>query len=204
MKSKLPLKVFYCDAETTGLDKKIHEAVQFGCIVEVDGQVVDELEIKLRPSKLKSISPEALRVQKRSLQDLLNFPPRKDSYAKLLAFLNKHVNTRVVGDKFFWTGQNPEFDRGFMEELFREFNNATFQSYFDRRSADLIALALAMRQKGLFNPRSFGLEAMAEELGITYDAHDAMNDIRVTRQIWTTFLGWINGPHRFPKQLTLI
>lgn len=204
--SKESLKVFYCDAETTGLDPKIHEIVQLACIVEINNQVVEEFEIKMRPSplKMKSISPEALKVQGRTVAELLKFPARAVGYKAFMEMLDRYTDKNRPNDKFTWVGQCPEFDRGFTREFMREFNNSMFDAYFDRRSADLVALSLAMKQKGLINPRNLKLETIAEVMNIAYNAHDALEDIRTTRQIWQEYLNWIEGPRRFGKQLSLI
>ncbi len=207
--SKHPTKVFYCDVETTGLDPKIHEIVQMGCIVEVNGEVVDELEFKMRPMphKIKSITPEALRVQKRSLQQVLAFPQRALGYKAFIALLNKHIDKTLPQDKFIWIGQCPDFDAGFVREFMREFNNSMFDAYFDRRLVDLVALSMAMKMKGLLDVRSLKQEVVAEALGIEFGnegAHDAMADIRVTRRILQEYLSWIEGPRRFGKQLELV
>lgn len=201
MKPNQAFKSFYCDTETTGLDADVNELVQFACIVEVDNEIIEELEFKVRPHKLKAIEPKALAAQGKTLEELLAYPPRQEGWAQLAELLDRHD---ISTGKLIWTGQNPMFDRRFTSAFAKEHNCYTFEGHFDWRCLDLIQLAMVMRQRGFFKPKSFKQTDMAAELGIEYRAHDALEDVRVMRQIMHTFMGWIQGPSRFGKQLDLI
>lgn len=44
-------KVLWLDLETTGIDPDRHGIIQFAALVEINGELVDALEIKMQPHK---------------------------------------------------------------------------------------------------------------------------------------------------------
>lgn len=199
------LKVIYVDCETTGLDPAKTELVQLAGIIEINGEVVEEFDLRCRPEKIKNIEAKALACNGLTVAGMRTFPTRLTCYTEFIATLDQYIDRYNKDDKFMWIGQNPNFDVGFVKALFNEFDNKYFGAYFDRRTSDLITLALAMRQRKLFSPINFKLTSMAAALNIEYDAHDALADIRTTREIWKIFLGWINLQQSKPaKQINLL
>ena len=67
-------KVIYFDTETTGLDPVKNDIIQLACIIEIDNQVVDEFEFKIKPFDFQNISQEALDVHGYTLEMLREFP----------------------------------------------------------------------------------------------------------------------------------
>ena len=68
------MKLFYADTETTGLDPKVHEVFQFSFIIEIDGKVVEEADIEMRPDRPDEASPEALKVTNKTIKELKAYP----------------------------------------------------------------------------------------------------------------------------------
>ncbi|MDE2292827.1 MAG: 3'-5' exonuclease [Elusimicrobia bacterium] len=190
------MKLFFADTETTGLDPVRNEAFQLAFIIEVDGKVVCEKNIKLRPVRPETADAKALEVTQKTLKELAGYPPRADGFKELTETLAQYVDRYDKNDKLTWVGQNPEFDVRFVRQLFKEHGDNYFGSWFDSRPADLISLAVASRVKGLINPENFKLGTLAAQFGIKFDAHDALEDVRVTREVWarlSAFLQPVKG-----------
>ena len=201
---KPDVKLFWMDAETTGLDPLKQEMTQVAAIMEVNGAVVDELNVFMRPSRPICIQDQALQVQGKTRQQVMAYPLRKIGFGKLTAFLDKWCNKLDADDKLLWSGQNPEFDISFAREEFKVHGNGFFKAYFGYHKLDLITVAVMMRHLGLFAPKNFKLTTMAETLGIEYNAHDALADIKTTRQIWCIFLDKLKSQGGPRKQLSFL
>ncbi|MBI3299105.1 MAG: 3'-5' exonuclease [Elusimicrobia bacterium] len=188
------MKLFYADTETTGLDYKTHEAFQLAFIIEIDGKVVCEKNIKLRPVRPQNADAKALEVTKKTLPELAAYPPRAAGFKEFIDTLAQHVDRFDKLDKFVWVGQNPEFDVRFVRAFFEEHGDKYYGSWFDSRPADLISLAVACKMKGLIKPENFKLATLADQFGIKFDAHDALADVRATREVWGKLSAFISAP----------
>lgn len=197
------MKLFYADTETTGLDPLRNEAFQLAFIIEVNGKVVCEKNIKMRPARPENADAKALEVTKKTLAELAQYPLRQQAFRELTETLSKFVDKYDKTDKLVWIGQNPEFDVRFVRALFKEHNDNYFGSWFDSRPADLISLAVAAKMKGLINPENFKLGTLAEQFGIKFDAHDALADVRVTREVWMRLSAYLQPPAPKPVQAEL-
>lgn len=197
------MKLFYADTETTGLDPMRNEAFQLAFIIEVDGKIVCEKNIKMRPARPEMADAKALEVTKKTLAELATYPLRAQAFRELTETLAKYVDKYDKADKFVWIGQNPEFDVRFVRAFFKEHNDNYFGSWFDNRPADLISLAVAAKVKGLIKPENFKLATLAAEFGIQFDAHDALADVRVTREVWMRLSAYLQPPAPKPTQAEL-
>jgi DNA polymerase-3 subunit epsilon len=197
------MKLFFADTETTGLDPKIHEVFQFSFIVEVGGKVVEEADLKMRPSRPEAASPEALKVTNKTLKELATYPTRAETYKQMIEILARHVDRYNKEDKFLWVGQNPSFDIPFMRAYFRECGDKFFGSWFDPRPADLISLGVALKARGLIDPANFKLGTLCELFQVPLKAHDALEDVRATRTVFQKMLEFIPEPKKGPSQLSL-
>jgi len=178
------MKLFYADTETTGLDPINNEMFQLAFLLEIDGNVVEEVNITFRPERWDTVSQEALDITGKTKEELRSYPPKAEGYKKLIAILGKYVDRFDKTDKMIWIGQNPDFDVRFVRTFFKEMNDKFFGSWWDPRPADLISLAVASKTRGVFDPPNFKLGTLAAEFGIEFDAHDAMADVHATRQVW--------------------
>ena len=197
------MKLFFADTETTGLDPLRNEAFQLAFIIEIDGKVVCEKNIKMRPAHPENADAKALEVTKKTLAELATYPARADAFKEFSQTLAKFVDKYDKTDKFVWIGQNPEFDVRFVRALFKEHNDNYFGSWFDSRPADTITLAVAAKVKGLIKPENFKLATLAAEFGIQFDAHDALADVRATRQVWQRLSAFLQPPAPKPVQAEL-
>jgi len=198
------MKLFFADTETTGLDPNIHEVFQFSFIIEVDGHIVEEADIKMRPDRPEEASPEALKVTNKTIKELKTYPDRGEAFKKLIDILGRHVDRYDRADKFLWVGQNPSFDIPFVRAHFRERGDKFFGAWWDNRPADLISLAVALKMRGLISPENFKLGTLCETFGVSLKAHDALEDVRATRTVFRKMLDFLpEAPAKGPGQLSL-
>ncbi|MFH2204565.1 MAG: 3'-5' exonuclease [Elusimicrobiota bacterium] len=196
------MKLFFADTETTGLDPRIHEVFQFSFIIEIDGEVVEEADIKMRPERPDEASPEALKVTNKTIKELLTYPERGAAFKKLTGILGRHVDRFDRADKLLWVGQNPSFDMPFVRAFFREQGDKFFGAWWDNRPADLISLGVAMKMRGRIDPENFKLGTLCEAFGVPLKAHDALEDVRATRAVFHKMLDFIPEAGKGSSQLT--
>lgn len=182
------MKLLFLDTETTGLNPKLSGIVQIAGIVEIDGVIKEEFDIKCRPFKGDLISPKALEVQGRTMDQIREFQTPDLAYDQLKSILSKYVKPFDKADKFYMIGQNTKFDYDFLDEFFKKNNDSYIYSFIAYHLIDLIALTTTAIVSGKFNLPNMKLETVAKHFGIPLDAHNALNDIRATREIFHRYV----------------
>lgn len=181
------MKKIWIDTETTGLDPQAHDICQLAGIIEVDGKELREFDYKIRPLNFDSISEDALAVNGLTIEQLKAFPDAKDVLVEFIALLSGYVDSYDKQDKFTMYGYNVRFDADMLRAWMQKCGYKYFGSYFWWPAVDVAQNAhVKLMQAGqrLTMP-NFKLATVAETLGITPDGalHDAMTDIRLTREI---------------------
>ena len=176
------MKILFFDVETTGLDAKKQDIIQIAGIVEIDGEVKEEFNFTCQPFSYENISKEALEVHGMDIEQLKTFQTPQEMYKKLTKIFDKYINRYNKLDKFIPAGQNVNFDIGFLIEFFKKNGNPYCMAYIDYHKLDLMALTMALHLNGKEQFENFRLETVANKWGIEFSAHDAMSDIRATRQ----------------------
>lgn len=184
-------KILFIDTETTGLFPDVNGVHQAAGILLVNGQVVDEFNLKFDTLPTEIVEDEALAVSGLTLADIR---ARKvsswDAYKDFDKRITKHVNKFDKGDKAIIAGYNCNFDAQFLCEWYRKHGNKYFFGLFHGGAyldgLNLALLAELKAGKRLFFPdRKLG--TVAKSLGIELEgAHDALADIRATRQVIKT------------------
>lgn len=187
------MKAFYFDVETTGLDKTKAGLTQLAAIVVIDGVEVDSISLDINPASYNrevEISPEALAVTNKSLEDLANYPLSADQFRVFINFLDKHINKFDKTDKFVPIGYNSQFDMGFMQEWFIDNGHAYFGSYFQYKDVDVFALVKHLAFLGHINSTNHKLGTICDIYGVDLgdNAHDAIADIRATRNLYQVLI----------------
>ena len=180
-------KICYMDLETTGLDPIKNGIHQIGMIAEIDGEVVDVREFKVRPMKRDTVEISALAVSGINVEDLDKYPTVQEIKPDLERWLGRFVNKFKREDKFTLAGYNIRtFDIPFLREWFTKQNDHYFGSWFNNQPIDVLALAYWLRHLEIIpeleNYKLVTLCKFAEiELGDA--AHDAIADIEATREL---------------------
>lgn len=187
----MSVKICYIDTETTGLDAKRCGIIHLAAIMDIDGQEVDSFETRIRPANGLEISDEALAVSGTAREDLETFPSEDLALHTFRFWLGMHVDKFAKTDKAFFAGYNSPFDIEFVRALFERNCDKYFGSWFWSGSIDVMGAALWTLREERHKLPNFKLGTVAEHvLGsrvaeLTADAglHNAMTDIRITREL---------------------
>lgn len=185
----MPHKAFYFDVETTGLDNSTAGLTQMAAIVVIDGEEVDSINLDINPytySREVQVSPKALNVTGKTEEMLRDYPQSAVSFHKLVTFLDKYINRYDKTDKFIPVGYNSQFDMGFLQAWFKDNGHMFFGSYFQYKDVDVFALVKHLAFLGAINSDNHKLGTMCDKFGVSLgeDAHDALADIRATRELY--------------------
>ena len=186
------IKIFF-DAETTGTNPKQHSIVQLSGLIEIDDKVVDSFDYDVRPHPKAKIEAEALRINNKTEEQILGFPPMEDVQRAFVKKLGEYINKFDSKDKAYLVGfNNRQFDDIFLRMFFELCGDKFFGSWFWQDSLDVLVLAsqyLLDRRTGM---SSFKLKRVAKELGIVVDEkklHDSVYDVELTREIYRITTG---------------
>jgi DNA polymerase III subunit epsilon len=98
--------------------------------------------------------------------------------------LGKYVNKYDKQDKFVLGGYNVGFDMDMMRVSFEKAGDNYFGSWFFWPVIDVrVMVAEQILEIGLRLP-NYKLETVCEYFNIPIDAHNALSDIRATRQLY--------------------
>lgn len=182
------MKLLFIDTETTGLDPIQNAVIQIAGIVEIDGVVKEEFNLLARPFPGELYSNEALNVTGRSIEEIKGFPYPADTFRTLMGIFEKYINRYDKRDKFHMVGQNPKFDYDFLARWFVKNGNRYFYAYVQYHLIDLIVASTLFKLAGLINVPDAKLGTMSKHFGIAHDAHDALGDIKVTRELFYKYI----------------
>ena len=192
MISKHPLKILWLDVETTGLNAKENDIVQIAGILDIDTIPATEFNYHVQPRNWENISDEALKINGLTKDELRTYEPPEIVHRRITDKLNKYIDRYDRSDKAFIGGQNPSFDRDFLKEFFIKNGDLYFGSWFDYHVIDLCALSLVFHIKDivdLTDPNTGRINVRLGNVARAFDLeqkepHDALDDIRLTRQIF--------------------
>lgn len=182
------MKLLYLDTETTGLDPAKNAVVQIAGIIEIDGEVKEEFNLKPKPFYGQLLDPEALKINGITKDGLEELEPPEAIYEQIKGILDKYVDKYDRSDKLYLVGQNIKFDHSFLLAFFKNNNDYYLGSYLHYHQIDLIAVTTIFRLAGKIELENLKLETVMEALGLPKQTHDALDDIKATRRIFSTYL----------------
>lgn len=188
------MKVFYFDVETSGLDPVRNDILTLSGLIEIDGEIVDTIDLKMQPFDYNSISKEALEVNGLKLEEIKTFDEPLIAKKKLEKFFCKYVNrfkkNKTSEDKLIPAGYNVLFDIRFLEEFWKKCGDSYFGAFIDYHKLDIAAIVLYVKYKGLLQFHGYKLTQIAEALNCVFkgEAHTAQADILMTRDIGNKLL----------------
>lgn len=189
-------KIFWFDTETTGLNSYSHAMIQIAYLIDIDGKVVADGVLKVKPFKGDLVSKEALDLLGLKMEDLLNYPDPEEAYRAIVGILSAHVDKFDRTDYFIPGGFNVGFDIDFLSRFFEKNNDKYLGSFIDRRRAlDPRALLSFFDYSGKIRLQNYKLKTVADHFGIAIDNHDPASDVAATRNIFYSIL------HLFAKGL---
>lgn len=180
-------KLIFIDVETSGLIYHVNGIIELAYIIEVDGEVKRRGSYKINPATYMPkvrLDSKALEVNGYTEEQIAEFSNAKEAMKDFIAILNKYVDRWDKDDVFEFVGFNSRFDMDFVNELFKrtEYN---FYQYISYRDLDVFALAKLLKFVGKFDSgKRMTLESCCKAIDLGYDAHSAVTDIEVTRDLF--------------------
>jgi len=183
-------KLMWIDCETTGVHANEHAIIQLAYIVEINGDVKEEGNLLIQPFNeggvIDKIASKALEVNGRTREEIFLDPflkPR-EAYQKFVTMMAQYVYKFDKSDKLYTGGYNVSFDMNFLSEFFFKNGDKYFGSWFNGRKLDpLYKLSEMDYDNGISLP-NYKLKTVCDYFEIKIEAHDALSDIRATRELW--------------------
>lgn len=185
-------KIFYFDVETTGLDPRRNDIIQLAYIVEINGEVKEEGEFKLQPMNYDTIEKGALEVNKTTIEQLKTYLQPWLGHVQIVKLLDKYIDKYKKQDKFLPAGYKVKFDMDMFRAFFFKNNHKYFGSYFGYHMLDPVPFLMFLEYKGLIKLDSYKLVDVCKYFGIEIQAHDALSDIRATRELIHKLMEYLN------------
>lgn len=181
------MKYLFCDVETTGTDYNKHGIIQIAGLIDIDGMIVEEFDIRVKPFKGQMISKESMKINGVSIDDLNKFLEPTEGYSKFVEILGHHVSKFDKKDKYFFVGYNSSFDDNFLRTFFKNCGDDYYGSFIWWPTIDIapFVMELLKEQRHLFP--DFKLGTVAKALSIPVDEsrlHEAKYDTLLTREIY--------------------
>ena len=194
------MKILWLDTETTGLDKWKHDVIQIAGLVEKDGVIINEFEFKCQPHSWADIQESAIKTHGYSEEILATFPKPAKVWNQFCRILDEHINKYDKTDKFIMAGYNVGFDFDMMYAWWKKCDQEFFGSYFEYKTKfDILPLIMLFDQKYNWCLSNHKLETACTFLNIKFNAHDALADIKATRDLYTYLLANLPEEMRLPR-----
>ena len=192
-------KIFWIDTETTGLSEKKHGLVQVAIVYEEQGMIKDKKVFNMNPDDVE-FAPKALEINGLTEEVIRSFPHFDQVQKDIKCFLNKYIDPYDKNDKAYFGAYNADFDKKFMEALWKKCNDNYFYSYFiPGVTIDPYKVLGIFESMGLKFYPDRKLFNVAESLNIPVDEsklHDAMYDIELTIQVYNVIKKCITIPNK--------
>lgn len=166
----------YIDTETTGLNSSINDIIQLACVPVIDGVQHEHFNEFCQPVNWSSIDQKAIDVHGISIE-------RMKTFQHPSVLLDRFINyVKQFNVKFVIAGYNSNFDKAFIGALFsKNARSIEYSKLFLSEVRDVHARAKAVKDK--LTSTKFKLVNLAEEFGISINAHDALSDIQATIEV---------------------
>ena len=179
-------KLLWLDLETTGLDKEVNGIIQMAGIIEVKGVVKKEFDIRSNVFSDTVIDDDALKITGTTREQIKSYKEPRLAFRELTDVLGRYVQKFQSHDKLLFAGYNISgFDKDFIWAWSKKCEEKYFGSYVRGYCIEVSQTVLhADMLFDDFNPLNHKLATVAEYMGIEINAHDAMSDIRASREIF--------------------
>lgn len=192
-------KVLYFDTETTGIDPQKNAIIQLSGLIEIDGEVVETFNYKIRPLQSDEISQEALQVHGITEAEMDTFPEPKVVLEQFLTLLGKYCNKFDRDDKYYPAGYNVKFDLEMLHSFARKQGEKYLGSFLNWYPIDAMPLVHYLAYNSNFKLPDYKLKTVCDHFKIPIQAHDAMSDITATRDLIKQLEALISCDYKMPQ-----
>ena len=178
------IKFLWIDTETTGLDPVNNDIIQIAGIIEIPGIQATEFNFKVAPLNYLTIDQEALNVNKITINEMKTFESPKKVHTKFKKLLFNYVSPYDPLNKLILCGQNVQFDSNMLREFCIKQNDLYWNALVTNGHFDLKFLSIALEVfVGYKIFDRYNLSDICKKLKVNLlHAHDAMHDIKATRE----------------------
>lgn len=191
-------KVLYFDTETTGTDPNRHAIIQLSGMIEIDGEIVETFNYKIRPLQSDEIDPEALRVHGITEAEMDTYPEPAVVLKQFLTLLERYCNKFDRNDKYFPAGYNVRFDLDMLHAFARKQGEKYLGSFLSWIPIDAMPLVHYLVTQSDFKLQDYKLKTVCDHFKIPIQAHDAMSDITATRDLIKKLEGMVTVKYQPP------
>lgn len=162
-------KYIIIDTETTGLDVMKHELLSIAAITYVDGQIVETLELKIKPEHIESADPDALKVNGYSIYEW------RHALSSRMAFMEVWRPFILKNKDAIFVAHNMQFDRKFIHHWVSKHTEEPDCFFIPNKYIDTRDLARVILAP--MGCQSMSLDNICEFLGWERrQAHTALSD----------------------------
>ncbi len=184
-------KLFWIDVESTGLDPIKNDIIQLGGLIEINREIVEEIDFTCQPFNYNTIQTAALEINKTTIEELKTYQTPQTAHKNLKQILEKYVDKYDKNDKFHPAGFNVGFDTDFLRQFFFKNHDSYYGSLCDYHKLDVLSLAFILDFAGYLELENYKLITVAKFFQIKYEEHNALADIKVTREVFYKMLEMI-------------
>ena len=181
------MKIVYLDVETTGIPCPQSGLVQLAGAIEIEGEVKQQFDFRIRPFPDDVISDEALAVNGLTRDELRTYEDPAKVFNQFEALLGAYVDRYDRTDKFHVVAYNANFDADHLRAWFEKNHSPYFGSWFWHPPLDVMAIAAMALMPERRRIENFRLATIAARLGIEVDpakTHDALYDVHLARAVF--------------------
>lgn len=175
------MKKLYIDTETTGLDARKNGIIQVSGIIEIDGAVAQEFNIKCQPMPGDQVEPKALEVTGTTQEMIMTYESGSSAYQELVSIFDRYISKYDKSDKFQVVGYNVRYDMEMLKAWFDKNGNQYMGSYMTWQPFDVMSVCHMLKYMGYIDLPNYKLSTLCEYFGVEIQAHDALSDIRATK-----------------------
>lgn len=181
-------KVLWADTETTGVNAFKNGVIQIAGMVEIDGDIKESFNFQAAPFENDVIDDKALEVNRTTVSEIRKYPKPEITYGQLVTIMGKYVNKFNKKDKFILAGYNTQFDAEMMRMFFKKNGDNYFYSYVFGGKIDVMANIMTYCHISNTAMVDHKLATACGHFGISAEFHDALDDIKATRQLYHAVL----------------
>lgn len=157
------------DLETTSLNPRFGEIIEFGAIIVEDNLVIDKIQFFVKPSKpISKFTTELTGISQKMLDEQYKFDNQKDAIEEILNIFQDYT----------LVAHNASFDIGYINEKMFQFNLGQLKN-------QIVDTLIIARHLFPFS-NSYRLEVVSKKLNVFYDssiAHRADYDAEVLQKV---------------------
>src|SRR3989344_1605182 len=189
--SKKESIINFVDTETTGLDWRRHEIISVGVVIarerELEMELLDEFEVKIKPEHLDIADPIAFKINKYTSEAWQDGVSKKEAgnvlwqklYTPAEGNYGAIINGVVVG------GHNVHFDLLFIAKLFADSD----KTFYPRHLIDTYMLSKRLFKRNNISLDSYALGSLCNYFDIeNKNAHTALADARASFKLYKRLL----------------